>query len=73
MTTTRKIVQLAVTHQPYNQIGIEDQDRLYALCNDGSVWRLMWATRGHPETWDRLPDIPQDAPVRPRPVGRPPP
>lgn len=37
------------------QIVIDDGD-LFALCNDGSLWRWM------PCNWIRFQDIPQDAP-----------
>lgn len=35
------------------------QDRLFALCDDGSVWLPWWAVAGQPETWTSLASIPQ--------------
>jgi hypothetical protein len=46
---TRKIVQI-----------VNDEGRLYALCDDGSVWKSNFGHRT--KQWDRQPDIPQDAP-----------
>jgi hypothetical protein len=34
--------------------------RLYALCNDGSAWLLVYQKENEPPTWHRLPAIPQD-------------
>lgn len=45
--TMRKIVQIA-----------EWEDDPLALCDDGSLW---WY-RGRDQSWNRLPDIPQDQP-----------
>jgi hypothetical protein len=55
----RKIVQIAVTHAPPE--GDRFAERLFALCNDGSVWRYSWGDRGTgPACWIRLGNIPQD-------------
>jgi hypothetical protein len=56
----RKIVQLAATHWPEEDV--DEGDALFALCDDGSVWLHHWRFKDHPEGWERLADIPQDCP-----------
>lgn len=65
----RKIVQIAVTYSRRNkEWATEPDDRLFALCDDGSVWIYVWEsepgpseyTPVRPEGWVRLIDIPQD-------------
>lgn len=46
----RRIVQIAVA----SAVSLFDSTRIYALCNDASVWLH---TGG--DEWRRLPDIPQ--------------
>jgi hypothetical protein len=57
----RKIVQLAATYAPRDRDGgVVPQERLFALCNDGSVWEYRhWSGRVDPD-WMRLADVPQD-------------
>ena len=49
----RKIVQITVTTSQ------ENDDCLYALCDDGTVWRLDVVA---PMSWELLPRIPVDVP-----------
>jgi hypothetical protein len=64
---TRKIVQIEAVpeHIEPQHLGLGYTGRatsvsraaLYALCDDNTLWVLVWANREcH---WDRLPDIPQ--------------
>lgn len=51
----RKVIQ--ITSAPDESIEI-----IYALCDDGSMWRLITLFkqgRGDEEVWRRVPDIPQ--------------
>lgn len=54
---TRKIVQIT-SNRVENTAATQCHEAVYALCNDGSVWRLQDtpADLG----WDKLPEIPQD-------------
>jgi hypothetical protein len=52
---TRRIVQIACANG-----GAENTDTVAALCNDGSVWLLVWGDRVGTERWVRLTDMPQD-------------
>jgi len=52
--SVRKIIQISVSTD-------EDCDTLFALCNDGSVWRYLLMRDAHC-TWVRILDIPQDEP-----------
>jgi hypothetical protein len=60
-TTPRKIIQIAVTYMPRDD-EVEGDDRLFALCDDGSVWIHVWRTPGEGDVqrWEPLVDIPQD-------------
>lgn len=62
----RKPIQIAASQD-------ESSASLYALCDDGSVWEMVWANTTNPP-WQRLADIPQEpelvrcsAPVAPEP------
>lgn len=61
----RKIVQLAAAYAEREDEDTPPADRLFALCDDGSVW--IWVSSYYdgavrqPDTWDRLADIPQGA------------
>jgi hypothetical protein len=48
----RKIIQIEASHTKDDKNG-----RLYALCDDGTVWLYMWDDG--PEEWCRLAPIPQ--------------
>ena len=58
---TRQIIQIAAAYAPGDP---ENADRLFALCDDGSVWFHMKPIPGRSSTreerWVRLLDIPQD-------------
>jgi hypothetical protein len=56
----RKIVQLAAAHTPVTDDFPDGLDRLFALCDDGSVWVWRPGYANVVEDWLRLPDIPQD-------------
>jgi hypothetical protein len=48
----RKIIQITA-------MGVTDKtETIYALCDDGSVWRLLVTARGV-SNWHQLPDLPQ--------------
>jgi hypothetical protein len=51
--TERKIVQIAVA-----QGG--DWPTLYALCDDGTLWRHQQPMAMTPTPWARVPPIPED-------------
>jgi len=53
---TRRIVQIAVAAAE------QADDVVLALCNDSSIWLLVWSRDGGEtrERWVRLADIPQD-------------
>ena len=52
MKKTRKIIQISTDSSE------EGPAMFYALCDDGSVWRMIYR---HPKgAWERMPDIPQD-------------
>ena len=51
---TRRIVQASTAAGPVDQ---HRAPMIFALCNDGSLWRLLPYDE---EGWTRLPDIPQD-------------
>lgn len=54
----RKIIQIAAVHAPFDEEGaVPAADRLYALCDDGSVWYTQWSQQLRPH-WVRLADIP---------------
>jgi hypothetical protein len=57
----RKIIQIAATYASRDD---DDEtpppDRLFALCDDGSVWIHHWSHGRGRELWERLADIPQD-------------
>jgi hypothetical protein len=54
-----QIVQIAIVSAPRDsrRDGVA-MERLFALCNDGSVW-LKILIIGREQAWGRLPDIPQ--------------
>lgn len=54
----RRIVQIAAS---LNEGGADGCDIIYALCDDGSAWRLCGHSYNnqHERKWTRLPDIPQ--------------
>lgn len=58
----RKVIQIAATEA----MGNVHSRRLFALCDDGSVW-MYAATSGEktPKDWARLLDIPQDVDGKP--------
>lgn len=49
--TERKIVQLSTHPETKLELGV-----MYALCDDGSVWRMFLDGEGR---WQQLPSIPQ--------------
>ena len=53
---TRRIVQIAIGQDGGSDYG----ETVLALCNDGSLWVLVWAKQPGGERWARLNDIPQD-------------
>ena len=65
---TRRIVQIetAPEHIQPRHLGLGYEGResssnratLYALCNDGTVWVMVWAESR--SRWERLRDIPQN-------------
>jgi hypothetical protein len=49
----RKIVQIATSQS-------REEENLYALCDDGTVWKFRWIIAEEPETveyWAKLPAI----------------
>lgn len=48
----RKVIQIAASAASCDY-GLNES--LFALCNDGTVWSLKYASKG----WTRCPDIPQ--------------
>ena len=48
----RKIIQIAISNQR------ESKDRIYALCDDGSVW-VMELTGSNIYAWYPLPGLPE--------------
>lgn len=55
----RTIVQIAATYDASEEI---QEDSLYALCSDGTVWRMIWEgdEDGDRSHWMRLADIPKE-------------
>jgi hypothetical protein len=54
---TRKPIQIAAI--PATDEGSE---LLFALCDDGSIWSIQ-PDQLRPDTWKRLPDIPNAKPI----------
>ena len=52
----RKIVQISAVPETEN-----NNERLYALCDDGSVW--VTYTPSGVSVWIRVGDVPQEAPA----------
>ncbi len=51
----RKVIQLSQTPTPTGGY------RLFALCDDGTIFCLVPSSGGHPGYgWERMPDVPQD-------------
>jgi hypothetical protein len=55
--TKRKIVQIAVGIAVDGAEGYFE--KLYALCNDGSLWRLDGPASGRGQSWNSVRKIPQ--------------
>ena len=53
----RKIIQIATAYAPDAEFG----DRVFALCDDGTVWVYRWS-REWPDRWERLARVPQADP-----------
>jgi len=52
--TERKIIQIAATKSPE-----ADEDNLFALCDDGTLWHYLNLNDGEPATWVRCRPVPQ--------------
>lgn len=57
----RRIVQISASP---NGADADSSDVIYALCDDGSVWRLCGHSydNQHERRWTCMPDIPQGKP-----------
>ena len=56
----RKIVQIAAASATDRSGGLEE--RAFALCDDGTLWSSWFDWVKREFRWERLPDIPQEAP-----------
>jgi hypothetical protein len=61
----RRIIQIAAAYAPYDEaVNSPADDRLFALCDDGSVWVHRWVVYADSArmegTWLEMADIPQD-------------
>lgn len=65
----RKIIQIAASYEGRDHhAGLIPGDRLFALCDDGTVWLHRWQIKDThtspygdaPERWERLVKIPQE-------------
>ena len=54
----RRIVQIAGSSGTDSYGDIES--RVFALCDDGTVWQSWYSYDMHATLWSRMPDIPQD-------------
>lgn len=52
---TRRIVQIAIASG-----GRDREDLVAVLCNDASMWMLVWGEKPGNERWARIVGIPQD-------------
>ena len=38
-----------------------DENFLYALTNEGQIWQGTWRLPSHKFSWERIPDLPEEA------------
>lgn len=53
---TRKIIQISATKGAYEDY---DEDNVFALCDDGTLWCLWRSSEENEGKWYALPPIPQ--------------
>ncbi len=51
--TQRHCVQIAVVEET-----ADTREHIFALCSDGSIWRIDYSSRGVLGTWRPLPPLP---------------
>jgi hypothetical protein len=61
LANNRKIIQIEVSAVPSVERHHNEWETLFALCDDGSVWRLNWPCHiENKNEWEKIKNIPQD-------------